>query len=146
MGRSVTEGCVAEKDFYKYCFLVAFFFFFFSITKQIYENPPSASNNVPEVTYLSDSRRKSRYSGQLIENRYIWSAISCQKKKRESIFMQEISGIFENLTLVSDIMPDPFQIFPAEIQAHKANLLCTEWAGLGIPCVALEMRLRPHEI
>ncbi|XP_052520378.1 sciellin isoform X1 [Tympanuchus pallidicinctus] len=35
-----------------------------SITKQIYENPPSASNNVPEVTYLSDSRRKSRNSSR----------------------------------------------------------------------------------
>ncbi|XP_015707087.1 sciellin isoform X5 [Coturnix japonica] len=32
------------------------------ITKQIYENPPSAPNNVPEATYLSDSRRKSRNS------------------------------------------------------------------------------------
>ncbi|XP_040517313.1 sciellin isoform X3 [Gallus gallus] len=32
------------------------------ITKQIYENPPSAPNNVPEVTYLSDSRRMNRNS------------------------------------------------------------------------------------
>ncbi|OXB59230.1 hypothetical protein ASZ78_013316, partial [Callipepla squamata] len=32
------------------------------ITKQIYENPPSAPNNVPEVTYHSDSKRKSRNS------------------------------------------------------------------------------------
>ncbi|XP_031465771.1 sciellin isoform X2 [Phasianus colchicus] len=35
-----------------------------SLTKQIYENPLSASNNVPEVTYHSDSRRKSRNSSR----------------------------------------------------------------------------------
>ncbi|XP_021272656.1 sciellin isoform X2 [Numida meleagris] len=32
------------------------------ITMQIYENPPSAPNNVAEVTYHSDSKRKSRNS------------------------------------------------------------------------------------
>ncbi|NXJ03365.1 SCEL protein, partial [Odontophorus gujanensis] len=32
------------------------------ITKQIYENPPSVPKNVPEVTYHSDSKRKSRNS------------------------------------------------------------------------------------